>query len=72
MALGGAALILGMVIGLLILIILALVFWVMMLVNVATAKNKGDWKLVWIIIVVLLGVIGAIIYYFIGKKERKG
>ena len=71
--------VLGLVLGvialwfaIIVLAILAFIFWILMLVNVATAKNKGDWKVIWILIVVLLGIIGAIIYYFVGKKERKG
>lgn len=43
-----------------------------MLIDVAKRnfKKEND-KIVWIIIVVLAGIIGALIYYFIIKKPDK-
>lgn len=39
------------------------VFWIMMLVHVATHDNKD--KLMWALIVVFTHMIGALIYYFV-------
>ena len=49
-----------------------MIFWIIMLVDVAKRKfPKGDDKTVWILIVALAGLIGAIIYYFMIKKKSK-
>ncbi|MFH1173559.1 MAG: PLDc N-terminal domain-containing protein [archaeon] len=56
--------------------VFAFVFWILMIVDVAqrTFKDDGE-KVAWVLIVILLGIIGAIIYYFIVKirkpKQRK-
>jgi len=48
------------------------ILWVLMLIDVATKefRNPND-KVLWILIIVLTGVIGAIIYYFLIKKANK-
>jgi prolipoprotein diacylglyceryltransferase len=52
--------------------ILALIFWIFMIVDVASRKFKQENdKVMWILIVILTGVIGAAIYYFIIKKPDK-
>lgn len=51
--------------------ILMFIFWVMMLVDVAQRanwENEND-KTVWILVVVLAGGIGAVIYYFMIKRK---
>ncbi len=55
-----------------ILSILSLVFWIFMVIDVAQRKfkNEND-KILWILVVVLAGIIGAIIYYFMIKKPDK-
>ena len=53
--------------------VLAIIFWIFMLVDAARRnfKDEND-KVVWILIVVLLGLLGAIIYYFVIKiKDKK-
>jgi len=56
--------------GFIILGILGTVVWVWMLVDCAKRefKNEND-KLLWILVIVLAGVIGAIVYYFVVKKQ---
>ncbi|MBU1200875.1 MAG: PLDc N-terminal domain-containing protein [Nanoarchaeota archaeon] len=47
------------------------VFWILMIVDVAKREfPKQDDKTVWILIVALTGVIGAIIYYFVIKRKH--
>ena len=48
---------------------LALMIWAIL--DIVKAKNKDNFKVIWILVVVLLGLIGIIIYYFVGRKERK-
>lgn len=54
------------------LIIWAIVFWILMLVDSATRKFKqSNEQLVWVLIIIFTGLIGALIYYFIVKKPNK-
>lgn len=48
------------------------VFWVLMIIDIAKRKfkNEND-KIIWILIVILLSWLGAVIYYFVIKKDNK-
>lgn len=48
---------------------LFLIFWVWILVD-AIKNEKDNDLLVWILIIILLGFLGAILYYFIRKRKR--
>ena len=50
-------------------VIWAIVFWIMMLVH--AAKNDIKDKALWIIIILFGHIVGAIIYYFVVKKNAK-
>lgn len=51
--------------------VLATVFWVWMIIDVAKNEpENGNDKIMWILIVVLAGVIGAAVYYFVRRPER--
>lgn len=52
--------------------ILAFVFWIFMIIDCAKRKfdNENE-RIAWILIVVLAGVIGAVIYYFVVKRKGK-
>jgi magnesium-transporting ATPase (P-type) len=46
--------------------ILFFVFWIIMLVDSINRKFKGDSeKIVWVLVLVFTGVLGAFIYYFV-------
>lgn len=76
-AVAGATLGIVLLIGLLIItvvvcIILLIVFWIFMLIDAAKRNFKNDTdKIVWILVIVLVGIIGAAIYYFIIKRKNK-
>ncbi len=56
------------VIGALVILgVVALVFWIMMLVH--AISKPIDQKPLWIIVLLLFGIVGAIIYYFAVKKN---
>lgn len=65
--------------GIILLVLLAIavavflfVFWIKMIIDCAKRSFKGDSeKVVWILVIVLLGVLGAAIYYFAVKTEDK-
>lgn len=58
-----------------IVVLAGLVFWIMMIVDVAKREESqfpnstGNSKTIWLIVVILLGVIGAIVYYFAVKRK---
>ncbi len=50
--------------------IFAIVFWIWMLVDCLGRKFKGDnEKLLWALVIIFGGIIGAIIYYFMVKNK---
>lgn len=47
-------------------------FWVWMLVDCATKEpDSGSTKLVWILIIIFTGLVGAVVYYFARRSRRK-
>ena len=59
-------------IGFFVLLALALtVLWIWMLIEAATKEpDEGNDKIVWILIIVLLGQLGALIYFFVRRPQR--
>lgn len=52
------------------LFIFLFVFWILMLVDCARRKfKKSDEQIVWILVIALVGFIGALIYYFVIKRK---
>jgi len=50
----------------------AFVFWVWMIIDCAKRDFKKDVeKIVWILVLIFTGIIGAIIYYFVVKNGKK-
>lgn len=49
------------------LVIWAIVFWIMMIVHLA--RHKVEDKVMWIILMVFTGIVGALIYYFVVKRK---
>lgn len=48
------------------------VFWIWMLIEAATKEpDTGNTRLVWVIIIVFTQVIGAAIYYFVRRPQRR-
>jgi prolipoprotein diacylglyceryltransferase len=49
----------------------AFAFWLWMLIDVVkrcpSAENK---KLIWVLVVILAGIIGAVIYYFVQRPKN--
>ncbi len=60
------------IISLILVVALLIVFWILMLIDNLTRKFKnGSDKIVWILANIFLGILGALIYYFvIFKKDR--
>jgi hypothetical protein len=50
----------------------ALVFWIWMVIDCATQESDvGNTKLVWIIVIVFMQIIGALIYFFVRRPQRR-
>jgi hypothetical protein len=49
----------------------AFAFWIWTLIDCATKEApEGNTKIVWVIIVVITGIIGALIYYWVRRPQR--
>ena len=48
------------------------VLWIWMLVDCATKEpDEGNTKIIWILIILLTHLLGALLYFFIRRPERK-
>jgi prolipoprotein diacylglyceryltransferase len=52
--------------------ILGTIFWIWMIVDCAQNEpsDQGNDKVIWILVIILAGLIGAAIYYFVRRPER--
>jgi hypothetical protein len=51
--------------------LLAFVFWIWMLIDAIQNKGLTDGeKIGWVLAVVFLHIIGALLYFFIGRRKR--
>ena len=75
MAIGWGGLVFGSIFAALLFVaigIFSIVFWIAMLIDSVQRKfKKSDERIVWVIVIVLTGVIGALIYYFVVKRKAK-
>ena len=75
MATGWGGLIFGSIFASLLFIaigIFSLVFWILMLVDSIQRKfKKSDERVIWVLVIILTGIIGALIYYFVVKRKAK-
>lgn len=59
-----------LMIGFFLMMMVASVFWIWMIVDVVKHEDKEE-KMLWVLVVILAQIIGAIIYYFVRKRPRK-
>ena len=53
-------------------VLLAVAFWIWMLVDCATKEsNQGNEKVVWILVIIFTHWVGALIYFLVRRPERK-
>jgi hypothetical protein len=51
--------------------LLGTIFWIWMLIDCATKEpSEGNDKIVWVAIILLTHLLGALIYYFARRPER--
>jgi hypothetical protein len=46
-------------------------FWVTMLIEAATKETDPNDRLIWVLIIVLTTIIGALIYFFVRRPVRR-
>ena len=60
---GGA---IGLIVG-----IVTTIFWLWMLIDCITnAALNGTEKIVWLLVIILTHIIGAVLYFFLGRSGR--
>jgi hypothetical protein len=53
--------------------LLSTAFWIWMLIHAIQNKRLDDTeKLVWVIVIALLHLLGALIYFFVGRPKATG
>lgn len=53
-------------------LVLAFIFWIFMIIDCAKRSFKDETeKIIWILVIVLVGLIGAVIYYFAVKAQDR-
>jgi sterol desaturase/sphingolipid hydroxylase (fatty acid hydroxylase superfamily) len=68
-ALGG---VLGFMCVVWVLVILATVFWLWMLIDALMNEPTTNEKILWFLVIFFLHLLGALIYYFVRKRGRRG
>jgi hypothetical protein len=72
LAAAGVAMVLIVTLVFFAVIIVFFIFWLLMIIDCAKRSFKNDTdKVIWILVIVLVGFIGAIIYYFVVRRPAK-
>jgi hypothetical protein len=54
------------------LVFLSVAFWIWMIIDCAQRDfRKDNDKVIWILVLIFLGALGAIVYYFVVKRSNK-
>ena len=48
----------------------AFVFWLWVLIDILKSEFEGANKIVWLLTVILLPLLGAVLYWFIGREQK--
>lgn len=49
---------------------LLILFPLLSLIDILKSKFEGNNKLIWVVLVIFTNLIGAILYFFIGKNQK--
>ncbi|MEM4141291.1 MAG: PLD nuclease N-terminal domain-containing protein [Nitrososphaeria archaeon] len=50
--------------------IVVLIFWIWTLVDIIRSEFPGSNKVIWILVVIFVPLIGMILYFLIGRKQK--
>jgi len=56
--------------AILLFVLVSFIAFIWAIIDILKAKNETNWKILWVIICLFLGLIGVIIYYFVGRKQK--
>ena len=60
-----------LILGIVALVIFQLVMWIWMLVDcLQNEPSTGNDKVIWVLLMVFLGILGSLLYYFIRRPQR--
>lgn len=57
--------------GELITIVIFIIIPLVALIDILKSEFKGSNKLIWFFVILFFNVLGALLYYFIGRKQKK-
>ena len=60
----------GIIIIFFVIIFAMIAVWVYAIVDIAKNDFEGDNKMIWLLIVILVGFLGAIIYFIVGREKK--
>jgi hypothetical protein len=69
---GGAIFAGGFLLVFMLIALLASVFWLWMLIDCLISNKPAAEKVLWFLVIFFLHIIGAVIYFFIGRGGRAG
>jgi hypothetical protein len=49
---------------------LPVILWISALIDILKNNFQDNNKLIWVLVVILLPIIGAVLYFIIGKKQK--
>lgn len=55
---------------LIVLVAAVIILFISALVSVLKGKFEGNGKIIWIVVILILPILGPILYFLIGKKQR--
>lgn len=65
----------GLGIAIVLLVILLVIAWfallIWALVDLLRSRNDPTWKILWVLVIALMPFLGVILYYLIGRRQRK-
>jgi hypothetical protein len=50
--------------------LLPIIFWVFALIDILKNNFQDNNKIIWVLVVIFLPIIGAVLYFIIGKKQK--
>jgi len=50
--------------------LIVVIFWIIQIVDCLKSNFSGYNKIVWILVLIFLGPLGAIVYYFLGQDQK--
>jgi hypothetical protein len=60
----------GELLVILLFFLLPVILWISALIDILKSNFQDNNKLIWVLVVIFLPVIGAILYFVIGKKHK--